>query len=104
MSVYRRWSGQPFIKAFFDPFDTLTVDIGKTNQMRRDLPRRVVTTGAPGERTVRKDRFGRVIEDISSVDSRAAHNLTPNRSLRTVRSPGAPVSHLSKLFSTPSIP
>ncbi len=33
-------------------------------------------TGEPGERTVRKDRFGRVIEDISSVDSRAAHNLT----------------------------
>ncbi len=33
-------------------------------------------TGAPGERTVRKDRNGRVIEDISSVDSRAAHNLT----------------------------
>ncbi|WP_192034016.1 peptidoglycan glycosyltransferase FtsI [Pantoea agglomerans] len=32
-------------------------------------------TGAPGERTVRKDRYGRVIEDISSVDSRAAHNL-----------------------------
>ncbi|MGL4859940.1 MAG: peptidoglycan glycosyltransferase FtsI [Enterobacteriaceae bacterium] len=33
-------------------------------------------TGQPGERTVRKDRFGRVIEDISSVDSQAAHNLT----------------------------
>ncbi|KAA5929778.1 peptidoglycan glycosyltransferase FtsI [Pantoea sp. Bo_2] len=33
-------------------------------------------TGSPGERTVRKDRYGRVIEDISSVDSRAAHNLT----------------------------
>ncbi|QAB31699.1 peptidoglycan glycosyltransferase FtsI [Pantoea ananatis] len=33
-------------------------------------------TGEPGERTVRKDRYGRVIEDISSVDSRAAHNLT----------------------------
>jgi len=33
-------------------------------------------TGAPGELTVRKDRYGRVIEDISSVDSRAAHNLT----------------------------
>lgn len=33
-------------------------------------------TGQPGERTVRKDRYGRVIEDISSVDSRAAHNLT----------------------------
>ncbi|MGK3142943.1 peptidoglycan glycosyltransferase FtsI [Pantoea sp. C2G6] len=33
-------------------------------------------TGAPGERTVRKDRYGRVIEDISSIDSRAAHNLT----------------------------
>ncbi|QZN95090.1 peptidoglycan glycosyltransferase FtsI [Symbiopectobacterium purcellii] len=32
-------------------------------------------TGQPGERTVRKDRFGRVIEDISSVDSQAAHNL-----------------------------
>lgn len=32
-------------------------------------------TGLPGERTVRKDRFGRVIEDISSVDSQAAHNL-----------------------------
>nr|WP_024967058.1 peptidoglycan glycosyltransferase FtsI [Pantoea sp. IMH] len=32
-------------------------------------------TGQPGERTVRKDRYGRVIEDISSVDSRAAHNL-----------------------------
>ncbi|TDB62167.1 peptidoglycan glycosyltransferase FtsI [Photorhabdus khanii] len=32
-------------------------------------------TGQPGERTVRKDRFGRVIEDISSVDSLAAHNL-----------------------------
>ncbi|MEI7347460.1 peptidoglycan glycosyltransferase FtsI [Dickeya chrysanthemi] len=32
-------------------------------------------TGRPGERTVRKDRFGRVIEDISSVDSQAAHNL-----------------------------
>lgn len=33
-------------------------------------------TGQPGERTVRKDRFGRVIEDVSSVDSQAAHNLT----------------------------
>ncbi|MCX8957555.1 peptidoglycan glycosyltransferase FtsI [Erwinia psidii] len=32
-------------------------------------------TGQPGERTVRRDRHGRVIEDISSVDSRAAHNL-----------------------------
>lgn len=32
--------------------------------------------GQPGERTVRKDRFGRVIEDISSVDSQAAHDLT----------------------------
>ncbi|AJC67670.1 MULTISPECIES: peptidoglycan glycosyltransferase FtsI [Dickeya] len=32
-------------------------------------------TGLPGERTVRKDRFGRVIEDISSVESQAAHNL-----------------------------
>lgn len=32
--------------------------------------------GQPGERTVRKDRFGRVIENISSVDSQAAHNLT----------------------------
>src|SRR5471032_499066 len=32
-------------------------------------------TGKPGERTIRKDRFGRVIEDISSVDSQAAHNL-----------------------------
>ena len=32
-------------------------------------------TGQPGERTVRKDRFGRVIEDISTVDSQAAHNL-----------------------------
>ncbi|OFC61116.1 peptidoglycan glycosyltransferase FtsI [Candidatus Erwinia dacicola] len=32
-------------------------------------------TGQPGERTVRKDRNGRVIEDISSVDSQAAHNL-----------------------------
>ena len=33
-------------------------------------------TGQPGVRTVRKDRQGRVIEDISSVDSQAAHNLT----------------------------
>jgi cell division protein FtsI (penicillin-binding protein 3) len=32
-------------------------------------------TGKPGERTIRKDRFGRVIEDISTVDSQAAHNL-----------------------------
>ncbi|GKX50140.1 peptidoglycan glycosyltransferase FtsI [Budvicia aquatica] len=32
--------------------------------------------GKSGERTVRKDRFGRVIEDISSIDSQAAHNLT----------------------------
>ena len=32
-------------------------------------------TGQPGERIVRKDRNGRVIEDISSVDSQAAHNL-----------------------------
>lgn len=32
-------------------------------------------TGTAGERTVRKDRHGRVIEDISSVDSQAAHNL-----------------------------
>lgn len=28
-----------------------------------------------GERIVRKDRYGRVIEDISSTDSQAAHNL-----------------------------
>ncbi|MBT0720094.1 peptidoglycan glycosyltransferase FtsI [Tatumella sp. TA1] len=33
-------------------------------------------TGTPGARTVRKDRQGRVIEDISSTDSRVAHNLT----------------------------
>ncbi|GFN47345.1 peptidoglycan glycosyltransferase FtsI [Candidatus Regiella insecticola] len=33
-------------------------------------------TGRPGERTVRKDRYGRVIEDISSIESQAAHNLT----------------------------
>ena len=33
-------------------------------------------TGQPGERIVRKDRFGRVIEDISSTDSQAAHNLS----------------------------
>ena len=33
-------------------------------------------TGQPGERTVRKERFGRVIENISSVDSLAAHNLS----------------------------
>ncbi len=32
-------------------------------------------TGQPGERVVRKDRYGRVIEDISSTDSQAAHNL-----------------------------
>ncbi|MDR0805690.1 MAG: peptidoglycan glycosyltransferase FtsI [Enterobacteriaceae bacterium] len=32
--------------------------------------------GKSGERTVRKDRFGRVIEDISTVESQAAHNLT----------------------------
>lgn len=32
-------------------------------------------TGEPGERTVRKDRYGKVIEDVSSVDSKAAHNL-----------------------------
>lgn len=33
-------------------------------------------TGTPGERRVRKDRQGRVVEDISSTDSRVAHNLT----------------------------
>jgi cell division protein FtsI (penicillin-binding protein 3) len=33
-------------------------------------------TGTPGARVVRKDRQGRVIEDISSKDSRVAHNLT----------------------------
>ena len=32
-------------------------------------------TGQAGERVVRKDRSGRVIEDISTVDSQAAHNL-----------------------------
>lgn len=31
--------------------------------------------GRPGERTVRKDRFGRVIEDISSIESQAAQSL-----------------------------
>nr|WP_306309285.1 peptidoglycan glycosyltransferase FtsI [Xenorhabdus anantnagensis] len=33
-------------------------------------------TGMPGSRTVRKDRMGRVIEDISSTDSKAGHDLT----------------------------
>ncbi|MDR0218962.1 MAG: peptidoglycan glycosyltransferase FtsI [Enterobacteriaceae bacterium] len=33
-------------------------------------------TGKPGSRTVRKDRNGRVIEDVASVDSKAAHDLT----------------------------
>lgn len=33
-------------------------------------------TGRPGARTVRKDRVGRVIEDVSSVDSQTPHNLT----------------------------
>lgn len=32
-------------------------------------------TGAPGERIVRKDRYGRVIEDVSSIDSQVAHDL-----------------------------
>lgn len=32
-------------------------------------------TGQAGKRTVRKDRYGRIIEDISSVDSQEAHNL-----------------------------
>ncbi len=32
-------------------------------------------TGQPGERTVRKDRNGRTIENIASTDSQAAHNL-----------------------------
>ena len=32
-------------------------------------------TGQAGERVVRKDRSGRVIEDVSSTDSQAAHNL-----------------------------
>ena len=30
---------------------------------------------AAGERIVRKDRYGRVIEDISSTDSHAAYKL-----------------------------
>ncbi|CDL85532.1 penicillin binding protein 2 [Xenorhabdus szentirmaii] len=33
-------------------------------------------TGMPGSRTVRKDRIGRVIEDIASTDKMAAHDLT----------------------------
>ncbi|PLK58366.1 peptidoglycan glycosyltransferase FtsI [Candidatus Palibaumannia cicadellinicola] len=32
-------------------------------------------TGQPGKRIVRKDRFGRIIENISSIKSQAAHNL-----------------------------
>ncbi|MDT9587483.1 MAG: peptidoglycan glycosyltransferase FtsI [Candidatus Arsenophonus melophagi] len=32
-------------------------------------------TGAPGARIVRQDRCGRVIEDISSIDKKAAHDL-----------------------------
>ncbi|MGJ0637251.1 peptidoglycan glycosyltransferase FtsI [Xenorhabdus bovienii] len=32
-------------------------------------------TGKPGSRIVRKDRNGRVIEDVSFTDSQAAHNL-----------------------------
>lgn len=35
-----------------------------------------VLTGKPGARTVRKDRTGKVIEDISSVDSLEPHNMT----------------------------
>lgn len=33
-------------------------------------------TGQDGKRIVRKDRFGRVIEDISSVESQAAHDIS----------------------------
>lgn len=33
-------------------------------------------SGQPGERTIRKDLFGRVIENISSVESQIANNLT----------------------------
>lgn len=33
-------------------------------------------TGEPGKRVVRKDRFGRVVENISAVESRAAHDLS----------------------------
>ncbi|MGP1931184.1 MAG: peptidoglycan glycosyltransferase FtsI [Arsenophonus sp. ET-YP4-MAG3] len=32
-------------------------------------------TGVPGERVVRKDRYGQVIENISSIDSQPANNL-----------------------------
>ncbi|MDR5615678.1 peptidoglycan glycosyltransferase FtsI [Arsenophonus sp.] len=32
-------------------------------------------TGAPGKRIVRKDRYGRVIEDVASIDSQVAEDL-----------------------------
>ncbi|AMA65096.1 Peptidoglycan synthase FtsI precursor [Candidatus Arsenophonus lipoptenae] len=32
-------------------------------------------TGIPGQKVVRKDRYGRIIENISSIDSKIAHNL-----------------------------
>lgn len=32
--------------------------------------------GTPGERTVRKDRYGRVIEDIAYIESQSGQNLT----------------------------
>ncbi|MFP3014380.1 MAG: peptidoglycan glycosyltransferase FtsI [Arsenophonus sp.] len=32
-------------------------------------------TGSPGERVVRKDRYGNIVEDISFIDRKVAHNL-----------------------------
>lgn len=32
-------------------------------------------TGSPGERVVRKDRYGRVIEDVSSIDGQSSRDL-----------------------------
>lgn len=53
--------------------------IGFTNVDSQGLKalKRALISGLPvslGERIVRKDRYGRVIEDISSTDSQAAHN------------------------------
>lgn len=42
-------------------------------------------TGVAGERVVRKDRFGRVVEMLSSTDSSPAHNLALSIDLRLQR-------------------
>ena len=59
-----RLAGKPFIKALFDPFNPLAVDVGKADEVSGHFSGRVVTTGFFTQMNARQLQFFDVVGHV----------------------------------------